>query len=416
MFGNGEKKGSFFERLKEGLSKTKQSLVRNVDEMLFGEKQIDRDLFEELEEMLITADVGPAFASELIDEMKVIAKRSDLSSPDVLRKIMRDNIHFILKQRESPLEIPKNGLYTVMVVGVNGTGKTTTIGKIASEFKGRGCSVMLAAADTFRAAAIEQLEVWGERVGIPVIKQKMGADPSAVVFDAVQAAKARGIDVLIIDTAGRLHTQVNLMEELKKVKRIMGREFPGSPHEVLLVLDATTGQNAVNQAKMFNEAIGVTGLVLTKLDGTAKGGIIIRLAREFDIPIRYIGIGEKMDDLRVFNSTEFVDASDGMKHAVFIGLQASRHQASEEKSSFRNLGRPDPGIPELSDSHGDDTLPSATSTAAWTSSGNSWASSTSTGKMTPLFSWGTTLTGVPTRSGSSITCWSSGKSTNRLSA
>ncbi|MRR36018.1 signal recognition particle-docking protein FtsY, partial [bacterium] len=234
MFGNGEKKGSFFERLKEGLSKTKQSLVRNVDEMLFGEKRIDRDLFEEMEEMLITADVGPAFASELIDEMKVIAKRSDLRSPDVLRKIMRDNIHFILKQREAPLEIPKNGLYTVMVVGVNGTGKTTTIGKIASEFKGRGCSVMLAAADTFRAAAIEQLEVWGERGGIPVIKQKMGADPSAVVFDAVQAAKARGIDVLIIDTAGRLHTKVNLMEELKKVKRIMGREFPGSPHEVLL--------------------------------------------------------------------------------------------------------------------------------------------------------------------------------------
>jgi fused signal recognition particle receptor len=295
MFGNGEKKGSFFERLKEGLSKTKQSLVRNVDEMLFGEKRIDRDLFEELEEMLISADVGPAFASELIDEMKVIAKRSDLSSPDVLRKIMRDNIHFILKQREAPLDIPKDGLYTVMVVGVNGTGKTTTIGKIANEFKGRGHSVMLAAADTFRAAAIEQLEVWGERVGIPVIKQKMGADPSAVVFDALQAARARGINALIIDTAGRLHTKVNLMEELKKVKRIMGREFPGSPHEVLLVLDATTGQNAVSQAKMFNE-------------GTAKGGIIIRLAKEFDIPIRYIGIGEKMDDLRVFNSTEFVDA------------------------------------------------------------------------------------------------------------
>ena len=308
MFGNSEKKGSFFERLKEGLSKTKQSLVRNVDQMLFGEKQIDRDLFEELEEMLITADVGPAFASELIEEMKVIAKRSELSSPDVLRKIMRENIFFILKQREAPLVIPKDGLFTVMVVGVNGTGKTTTIGKIANDFKARGHNVMLAAADTFRAAAIEQLEVWGERVGIPVIKQKMGADPSAVVFDALQAAKARGMNVLIIDTAGRLHTKVNLMEELKKVKRIMGREFPGAPHEVLLVLDATTGQNAVNQAKMFNEAIGVTGLVLTKLDGTAKGGIIIRLAKEFDIPIRYIGIGEKMDDLRVFDSTEFVDA------------------------------------------------------------------------------------------------------------
>ena len=308
MFGNSEKKGSFFERLKEGLSKTKQGLVRNVDQMLFGEKQIDRDLFEELEEMLITADVGPAFASELIDEMKVIAKRSDLSSPDILRKIMRENIFFILKQREASLVIPKGGLYTIMVVGVNGTGKTTTIGKIANDLKDRGYNVMLAAADTFRAAAIEQLEVWGERVGIPVIKQKMGADPSAVVFDAVQAANARGIDVLIIDTAGRLHTKVNLMEELKKVKRIMGREFPGAPHEVLLVLDATTGQNTVNQAKMFNESIGVTGLVLTKLDGTAKGGIIIRLAKEFDIPIRYIGIGEKMDDLRPFDSAEFVDA------------------------------------------------------------------------------------------------------------
>lgn len=308
MFGHSEKKGSFFERLKEGLSKTKQGLVRNVDQVLFGERKIDAGLFEELEEMLVTADVGPAFAAELIDEMKAIAKRSELGSPDVLRSILRDNIHFILKQREAPLEIPGDGLYTVMVVGVNGTGKTTTIGKVANELKTRGHSVMLAAADTFRAAAIEQLEVWGERVGIPVIKQKMGSDPSAVVFDALQAARARGVNALIIDTAGRLHTKVNLMEELRKVKRIMGREFPGSPHEVLLVLDATTGQNAVNQAKMFNDAIGVTGLVLTKLDGTAKGGIIIRLAREFDIPIRYIGIGEKMDDLRPFNSAEFVDA------------------------------------------------------------------------------------------------------------
>ncbi len=308
MFGNTEKKGSFFERLKEGLAKTKQSLVRNVDQVLFGEKKIDGDLFEELEEMLVTADVGPAFAAELIEEMKGIAKRSDLGSPEVLRKIMRDNIHFILKQREAPLAVPKEGLYTIMVVGVNGTGKTTTIGKVANELKARGHGVMLAAADTFRAAAIEQLEVWGERVGIPVVKQKMGSDPSAVVFDALQAAKARGLNVLIIDTAGRLHTKVNLMEELKKVKRIMGRECPGSPHEVLLVLDATTGQNAVSQAKMFHDAIGVTGLVLTKLDGTAKGGIIIRLAREFDIPIRYIGVGERMDDLRPFNSAEFVDA------------------------------------------------------------------------------------------------------------
>jgi len=308
MFGDPEKKGSFFERLKEGLSKTRQSLVRNVDQALFGEKKIGADLFEELEEMLVTADAGPAFAAELIDEMKEIAKRSELGSPDVLRTILRDNIRFILKQREAPLDIPRDGLYTVMVVGVNGTGKTTTIGKIANELKSRGHSVMLAAADTFRAAAIEQLEAWGERAGIPVIKQKMGADPSAVVFDALQAARAREAGVLLIDTAGRLHTKVNHIEEPKEVGRIMGREVPGAPHEVLLVLDATTGQNAVNQARMFNDAIGVTGLVLTKLDGTAKGGIIIRLAREFDIPIRYIGIGEKMDDLRPFDSKEYVDA------------------------------------------------------------------------------------------------------------
>jgi fused signal recognition particle receptor len=214
----------------------------------------------------------------------------------------------ILQKNEAQMMIPKEGLFTIMVVGVNGTGKTTTIGKMAHRFKKRGIPVMLVAADTFRAAAVEQLEIWSRRVGTPIIKQQTGADPSAVVYDAIQAAKAGRADVMIIDTAGRLHTKVNLMEELKKMKRIMGREVPGAPHEVLLVLDATTGQNGITQAKMFKDEIGVTGLVLTKLDGTSKGGIIIRIAKELNIPIRYIGIGEDLDDLRRFRSEEFVNA------------------------------------------------------------------------------------------------------------
>jgi fused signal recognition particle receptor len=308
MAGEEKKENSLFERLKKGLGRTRRSLVKSLDEMVFGEKVIERDLFEEIEENLIAADVGAAFTQELIGDMKDIVKRKDLSNPEILRKILRDNVAFILKQREAPLDIPKGGLFTIMVVGVNGTGKTTTIGKMAMGFKARGYGVMLAAADTFRAAAIEQLDVWSQRCGVPMIRQQMGADPSAVVFDALHAARAKKADVLIIDTAGRLHTKVNLMEELKKVKRIMGRELPGAPHEILLVLDATTGQNALAQARMFDDAVGVTGIVLTKLDGTAKGGIIIRIARELQIPIRFIGIGEAPDDLRVFNSVEYTDA------------------------------------------------------------------------------------------------------------
>ena len=308
MFGNGEKKGSFFERLKEGLSKTKQSLVRNVDEMLFGEKQIDRDLFEELEEMLVTADVGPAFASELIDEMKVIAKRSDLSSPDVLRKIMRDNIHFILKQRESPLDIPKNGLYTVMVVGVNGTGKTTTIGKIASELKGQGLAACCSPPQTPSGPP-------------PSSSSRSGGTGWA----ATSSSRARGPTRRpSCSTPCRPRSQGNRRPDhrhgraaphegqphggaRKGGKRIMEGSSRGRPMRSFSPR-RHDGPERRQPGAMFNEAIGVTGLVLTKLDGTAKGGIIIRLAREFDIPIRYIGIGEKMDDLRVFNSTEFVDA------------------------------------------------------------------------------------------------------------
>jgi fused signal recognition particle receptor len=307
MANDSENRG-YFDKLKAGLAKTRKFLVKNIDDILLGEKVIDQKLFEELEETLITSDVGPAFTYELIEKMKEQVKRKELGDPELLRKILRDTITDTLRKSEAPLSIPQNELFTIMVVGVNGTGKTTTIGKLARNLKNSGLSVMLVAADTFRAAAIEQLEIWSQRVEVPLIKQKFGADPSAVVFDAIHAAKARKADVVIIDTAGRLHTKVNLMEELKKMKRIMGRELPGAPHEILLVLDATTGQNAVVQAKMFNEEIGVTGIILTKLDGTAKGGVIIGIARELSIPIRYIGIGEGLDDLKSFHSEEFVGA------------------------------------------------------------------------------------------------------------
>jgi len=303
----GNRRG-FFEKLKTGLAKTRNLLVRNIDNILLGEKVVDQKLYEELEETLIAADVGPSFTYELIEKIKESVKRKDLDRPDLLKQILQDNIMDILMKSEAALQIERGQLFTMMVLGVNGTGKTTTIGKMAHHYKEQGLSVMLVAADTFRAAAIEQLEIWSQRVDVPLIKQKINADPSAIVFDAVHAAKSRGADIAIIDTAGRLHTKVNLMDELKKMKRIMGRELPGAPHETLLVLDATTGQNAVAQAKMFHDEIGVTGLAITKLDGTAKGGVIIRIARDLNIPIRYIGIGEGLDDLREFKSKEFVDA------------------------------------------------------------------------------------------------------------
>jgi len=302
-----ENKG-FFEKLKIGLAKTRNLLVKNVDDIILGEKVIDQKLYDELEEILIMADVGPAFTCELIEKIKEQVKRKELDHPELLKKVLRETITDILTRNEAPLHIPRSQLFTIMVVGVNGTGKTTTIGKLAHRFKEQGMPVMMAAADTFRAAAIEQLEIWSRRVNVPLIKQKIDSDPSAVVFDAIHAAKSGRADVIIIDTAGRLHTKVNLMEELKKMKRIMARELPGAPHEILLVLDATTGQNAVAQAKMFQDEIGVTGIVITKLDGTAKGGVIIRIARDLNIPIRYIGIGEGLDDLREFKSREFVDA------------------------------------------------------------------------------------------------------------
>ena len=297
-----------FDRLKSGLAKTRKLLLTDVDDIILGSKEIDQTLFEELEEALIVADVGPAFTGELIESLKEKVRRKELGSPEILRKVLRETMREILLKNEAPLKIPPDQIYTIMVVGVNGTGKTTTIGKLAHQLKGEGREVMLVAADTFRAAAVEQLEAWAKRAEVPLIRQAPNADPAAVVYDALRSAKAGRPGVVIIDTAGRLHTKVNLMEELKKMRRIMGRELPGAPHEVLLVLDATTGQNAIAQARMFRDEIGVTGLILTKLDGTAKGGVVVRIAQELNIPLRYIGVGEQVDDLRPFRAGEFVEA------------------------------------------------------------------------------------------------------------
>ena len=302
-----EKKG-FFQRLKEGLSKTHQGMASKIDELISGQKKIDDRLLEELEEILITSDIGVKTTRQLLDKVSEKVKRKELEDADQLKKALQEEMFLILRQQENPLNVASVNPFVIMVIGVNGTGKTTTISKMAQKFKGQGKSVLLVAGDTFRAAAIEQLEIWGQRVGCEVVKHQSGSDPSAVVFDALRAGKARHSDIIIVDTAGRLHTKVNLMEELKKVKRIMAREIPDSPHEILLVLDATTGQNAISQAKMFNRELGVTGIALTKLDGTAKGGILISISDELKIPIRYIGIGEKAEDLRDFNARDFVDA------------------------------------------------------------------------------------------------------------
>ena len=299
---------SLFERLKVGLEKTRKVLLQDVNDVFMGKKIVDQELFDELEANLISADVGPVYTAHLLEQMREQVKRKELNNPEALKKIIRETMTETLRKSDSPFFISSESLFTIMVVGVNGTGKTTTIGKLAHMFQEEGRSVTLAAADTFRAAAIEQLAVWSERAGVHLVKQNINADPSAVVFDAIQVAKRRAGGVLIVDTAGRLHTKVNLMEELKKMKRVMSREIAGAPHEILLVLDATTGQNAIAQARVFGAEAGVTGIILTKLDGTAKGGVVLRIAGELNIPIRYIGIGEGIDDLRRFNSQEFVAA------------------------------------------------------------------------------------------------------------
>jgi fused signal recognition particle receptor len=301
-------KNGFLEKLKSGLMKTRKVLTTDIDDLLFGAKDLDKKLFDELEELLITADMGPQFAADMINDVQDRLKRKELANAAQIKKILQERMVAILQKIDRPLNIPKEQPYVIMAVGVNGSGKTTTIGKLANLLKNGGYKVMLVAADTFRAAAIEQLEIWGERVSVPVIRQKMNADPAAVVFDALGKVKFGYSGVVIVDTAGRLHTRVNLMEELKKIKRVMGRELAGAPQETLLVLDATTGQNAVIQAKIFKEEIGATGIVLTKLDGTAKGGVVIRIANELALPVRFIGVGEGLDDLRVFNSNDFVSA------------------------------------------------------------------------------------------------------------
>lgn len=302
-------KTGLFGRLKQGLSRTSNKLTEGFASLVLGRKTIDDDLLEDLETQLLTADLGVDATARIIDDLTQRVNRKQLGDVEALFDAMRDDMVRILEPSAKPLVIPaKQGPYVILMVGINGVGKTTTIGKLAKQFQQQGKKVMLAAGDTFRAAAVEQLQVWGERNKIPVISQPTGADSASVIYDALEAAKARDIDILIADTAGRLHTQSNLMEELKKVKRVMGKIDETAPHEVMLVVDAGTGQNALQQAQQFNEAVGVTGITLTKLDGTAKGGIIFAIADKTGLPIRYIGVGEKIDDLRPFNANDFVDA------------------------------------------------------------------------------------------------------------
>ncbi|MEM6984047.1 MAG: signal recognition particle-docking protein FtsY [Pseudomonadota bacterium] len=302
------KKEGFFSRLKKGLLKTRVNIGSGFASIFSG-KKIDDELFEELETQLLTADLGVDTTMKLIDSLTDAADRKQLKDGDALYELMKQEMATMLKTAEQPLEIPADKKpFVILMVGVNGVGKTTTIGKMAKQFQNQGKSVMLAAGDTFRAAAVEQLQVWGERNSIPVIAQHTGADSASVVFDAFQAAKARNVDVLIADTAGRLQNKDNLMQELEKIARVMKKVDPDAPHEVMLTIDAGTGQNAISQVNLFNQCVGLTGITLSKLDGTAKGGVIFAVADKFNIPIRYIGVGESIDDLRTFKSDDFIDA------------------------------------------------------------------------------------------------------------
>jgi fused signal recognition particle receptor len=302
-----ENKKGFFGRLKERLTKTRETLITRVDRLVLGKKEIDEDLLEELEEIMITSDLGVMTTQVLIDAVQQKVKRKELDDPNRLKEYLQQEIFHFLDVNKRPLDFSQKP-YVILIVGVNGVGKTTTIGKLAQRFQAQGKKVLLVAGDTFRAAAGEQLEIWAGRSGSEIIRQKEGSDPSAVVFDAVKAARARGIDIVLIDTAGRLHTRVNLMEELKKIHRVVQKEIPDGPHQTWLVLDATMGQNAISQARIFNETMEINGIILTKLDGTAKGGIIVGICNELKIPIEFIGIGEKVDDLQPFNPEEFVRA------------------------------------------------------------------------------------------------------------
>ncbi|MFS8212122.1 signal recognition particle-docking protein FtsY [Paenibacillus polymyxa] len=305
---------SVTKQFKDGLEKTRKGFVEKVTDLMIRRKKIDEEFYEELEEILIGADVGVNTVMNLIEDLREEVKKRKIEDASELQPVLSEKLSELLRGNDnSQLKMSADGITVILFVGVNGVGKTTTIGKLAHRFKQEGKKVLLAAGDTFRAGAIEQLEVWGERAGVEVIKQQSGSDPAAVMFDAVQAAKQRQVDVLLCDTAGRLQNKSNLMEELNKIFRVIQREIPDAPHEVLLVLDATTGQNALNQAKLFGEKSGVTGLVLTKLDGTAKGGIVVAIRQELNLPVKLVGLGEKVNDLQPFDSEQFV-------HALFAGL------------------------------------------------------------------------------------------------
>ena len=302
-----EKKKGFFSRLVEGLTKTRNAVVSGIENVFLGYDVIDEDFYEELEETLIMGDIGIRASTDIIEELRKRVKEEHLNSPAQCREVLIDTIKRKMDLGENAYEF-ENRKSVVFVIGVNGVGKTTSVGKLASQLKNEGKKALVVAADTFRAAAIEQLEEWTKRAGVDIIAQNEGSDPGAVVFDACKAAKARNTDVMIVDTAGRLHNKKNLMEELKKINKIIEREYPDAYRETLVVLDGTTGQNALEQARVFNEAANITGIILTKLDGSAKGGIAVAIQAELSIPVKYIGVGEKIDDLQKFNSKEFVDA------------------------------------------------------------------------------------------------------------
>jgi fused signal recognition particle receptor len=302
-----ENKPGFLDRMKQAVTRTRESLSERIDEIVSFNKEIDRATLDELEATLIAADLGNATTHEVLEKLRAQADRKQIADVAELKRLLKQELLGILNSAVQPAKVVE-GPEVILVVGVNGTGKTTSIGKLANLLRGQGKTVLLAAADTFRAAAIEQLEIWGSRTGTEVIKTKPGGDPSAVLFDALQAAKSRSNDYVIVDTAGRLHTKTNLMAELEKMKRTAERIVPGAPHEVLLVMDATTGQNGLQQARLFTKSAGVTGIVLTKLDGTAKGGVVVAICRELGLPVRYVGIGEKAGDLLPFNAQDFVDS------------------------------------------------------------------------------------------------------------
>jgi fused signal recognition particle receptor len=304
-----EKKPSFLERMKEAVSRTRENLADRIEEVVSFSKEIDRNTLDELEATLIGADLGTATTHQVLEGLREKADRKQIKDVDELKRLLKEQLLAILTAANSaPVQKVDGTPEVILVVGVNGTGKTTTIGKLAQVFRGQGKNVLMCAADTFRAAAIEQLEVWGQRTGTEVIKTKAGGDPAAVLFDALQAAVARKTDYVIVDTAGRLHTKSNLMAELEKMRRTAQRIIPGAPHETLLVMDATTGQNGLQQARQFTESAGVTGIVLTKLDGTAKGGVVVAISRELGLPVRFVGVGEKATDLLPFDPKEFVDS------------------------------------------------------------------------------------------------------------